>query len=104
MTFVELVTELERIIKLGSSGDGDGYMLALGSAVGRYVEECVLAEREACAEEAIYEKRAAETRLAEQKPLAEAGQIQAAFWIAKARGQIQAAFRIAKHIRERGEK
>ncbi len=39
MTFAALVAELERIIKLGPGGDYDGYMLALGSVVGRYTAD-----------------------------------------------------------------
>lgn len=37
VTFTELVTELERIIKIGAHDeDGDGYMMALGSAIGAF--------------------------------------------------------------------
>lgn len=69
--------------------------------VRKIITAVVLAEREACVEEALYEKRMAEERLAGMRDR---------HWhleerhLAEVRGQIQAAFWVAKHIRERGNK
>lgn len=44
MTFVTLVEELERVIKIGPGEDTEGYLLTLGSVIGRYVAEQVEGE------------------------------------------------------------